>query len=58
MALHPAGSCAQGAPLAHPDPVPVPAAQLAELERRLDEDDANPDALLPVEVALRRLREA
>lgn len=43
---------------AAPSDVPVPASQLAELERRLDEDDASPDDVIPLDVALRRLREA
>lgn len=43
---------------AHPGDVPVTAAQLAELEDRMDDDDANPEAGIPLEEARTRLRNA
>lgn len=43
---------------AHPENVPVPEAQLDELEHRLDDDEANPSDAIPLEVARARLRSA
>ena len=41
-----------------PEDVPVTAAQLRELEHRLDDDDAHPNADIPLDVARQRLRGA
>jgi putative addiction module component (TIGR02574 family) len=42
----------------HPEDVPITAAQLEELEHRLDDADAHPETGIPLEVARERLRRA
>ncbi len=42
--------------IAEETPPPLTAAQLQEIERRVAEDDANPDDCIPAEIVMRDIR--